>query len=500
MLGYETNDATSLAGLVASGEVTPHELLDAALERVSALNPALCAVTLLREDVARRAIDAGLPDGPFRGVPFLLKDLGAEAVDFPSHNGSNLLRNTRYARDSALYERIRATGLVTFGRTTSPEGGIGPTTESAVYGAPTRNPWNLERTSGGSSGGAGAVVAAGIVPMAHGSDGGGSVRIPASSCGLFGFKATRGRFPDGPDAGEGWAGMAIDGFLSRSVRDSATIMDACAGPDLGAPYYAPPLRKGYAAAILRPPKRLRVALCTTRFSGEAVDPSCRLAAEEAGALLESLGHHVELARPAADHAGMMRAWTRIVACGTALWISKRLGALGRDLARGDVEGVSRGAIAYAAQISGADYLDAVGKIHAYGREMAAFMARWDVVVSPTLAEPPARIGRFAHATEDYEAYRIGPDGVFAYSPFCAVFNASGQPAASLPLHWTDDGLPVGVHLGAAFGEDEMLISLCRELELARPWFDRRPPNRLGALAKPSAQRPASDKVQGEQNG
>ncbi len=500
MLDYEANDATALANLVASGEVTPHELLDAALARVTALNPALNAVTLLREDVARRAIDAGLPNGPFSGVPFLLKDLGAEAVDFPSHNGSNLLRNTLYARDSALYERIRATGLVTFGRTTSPEGGIGPTTESAVYGAPTRNPWDLSRTSGGSSGGAGAAVAAGIVPMGHGSDGGGSVRIPASSCGLFGFKATRARFPDGPDSGEGWAGMAIDGFLSRSVRDSATIMDACAGADLGAPYFAPPLGKGYAAAIQHPPRRLRVALCTTRFSGEPVDPDCRRAAEDAGALLESLGHQVELARPIADHNGMMRAWTRIVACGTALWIRKRLESLGRGLEAGDVEGVSRGAIAYAARISGADYLDAVAKVHAYGREMATFMTQWDVVVSPTLSEPPARIGRFAHATEDYEAYRIGPDGVFAYSPFCAAFNASGQPAASLPLYWTADGLPVGVHLGAAFGEDEMLISVCRELELARPWFDRRPPTRFEALARPDAQRPASAAPRREQHG
>ncbi|MEH6832224.1 MAG: amidase, partial [Sulfitobacter sp.] len=201
---HEDQDATYFASLVATGQASPDELLDEALARVAALNPALNAVVLVQEDVARAAIKAGLPDGPFRGVPFLLKDLSAEAVDFPTHSGSNMLRDTRYSYDSEIYKRMRATGVVTFGRTTSPEGGIGVVTEAAVYGGPTRNPWDVTRTSGGSSGGAGAAVAAGIVPMAHGSDGGGSVRIPASSCGLFGFKATRARFPDGPSVGEGW--------------------------------------------------------------------------------------------------------------------------------------------------------------------------------------------------------------------------------------------------------------------------------------------------------
>ncbi len=242
-------DATELAGLVAAGEVTPTELLDAALAAVEARNGAINAVVLMQEGVARKAIAAGLPPGPFRGVPFLIKDLGCEAVDFPSHNGSRLFANTVYRRDSAIFERIRATGVVTFGRTTSPEGGIGAATEAAVYGGPTRNPWDTDHTSGGSSGGAGAAVAAGIVAFAHGSDGGGSVRIPASSCGLFGFKPTRARLPDGPYAGEGWAGMAIDGFLTRSVRDTAVMLDACEGADAGAPYWAPPLARGHAAAI-----------------------------------------------------------------------------------------------------------------------------------------------------------------------------------------------------------------------------------------------------------
>lgn len=472
---YEAWDATGLAALVARGEVSPDELLDTALARTEALNPALNAVVLVQEDAARRAIRAGLPQGPFQGVPFLLKDLGCEAVDYPSHNGSRLFANTRYARDSAIWERIRATGVVAFGRTTAPEGGVGPATEAAVYGGPTRNPWDLTRTSGGSSGGAGAAVAAGIVPAAHGSDGGGSVRIPASSCGLYGFKPTRARLPDGPYVGEGWAGMAIDGFLTRSVRDTAAFLDACAGPDPGAPYVAPPLRDSHLAAITRPPRRLRVALCDTTFTGEAIHPDCRTAVLGAGRLLESLGHHVEPARPRADVRSMMRAWTRIVACGTALSVRAAIAARGRPLAEGDVEAVTLGAIDYAATLSGADYLEAVGQIHAFGREMAAFFNGFDILLSATLAEPPARVGRFAHKTRDFVHYRTGPDMVFDYSPFCAVFNASGQPAASLPLHWTADGLPVGIHLAAAFGEDEDLIALSAELEAAAPWSGRRPP-------------------------
>jgi amidase/6-aminohexanoate-cyclic-dimer hydrolase len=459
---------------VAAGEVTPGELLDAALAAVEARNPAINAVVLVQEGVARRAIADGLPEGPFRGVPFLIKDLGTEARDFPSHNGSRLLANTVYPGDSAIFQRIKATGAVTFGRTTSPEGGIGAATEAAVYGGPTRNPWNLGHTSGGSSGGAGAAVAAGIVAMAHGSDGGGSVRIPAASCGLYGFKPTRARLPDGPYAGEGWAGMAIDGFLTRSVRDTAAMLDACAGADLGAPYWAPPLAQSHVQAISRPPRRLRIGLCDTTFTGERVHPEVAQAVQDAGRLLESLGHVVEPARPRADVAGMMRAWTDIVAVGTALGIAQAL--RGRPLTPDLVEGVGRGAAAYAATLHPTRYLEAVGEIHAFGRQMAGFFADHpDVLVSATLAEPPAVVGRFSHDTEDYVSYRTGPGGVFAYSPFCAVFNASGQPAASLPLGWTVDGLPIGVHLAAAFGQDDLLIALSAEVEAAAPWAGRRAP-------------------------
>lgn len=479
---YENFDAMGLAALVASGQSSASELLTQALLRVERDNPGLNAVVNLQQAVARGIIAQG-PSGPLAGVPFLLKDLGCEAVDFPSHNGSCLLANTRYRRNSAIYDRIAATGVVTFGRTTSPEGGIGAATEAAVYGGPTRNPWNLQHTSGGSSGGAGAAVAAGIVPAAHGSDGGGSVRIPASSCGLFGFKATRASLPDGPDAGEGWAGMSIDGFLTRSVRDAALLHDACTGPDLGAPYRAPLLAESHLSAISHPPRRLKVALCDTTLSGAPIHAECRQAVQDAAKLLDSLGHHVEPACPAADTEGMMRAWTKIVACGTALGVQQAVKARGHPLGPDDVEGVTRGAIAYAATISGEDYLEAVGRIHAYGREMAGFFQTHDILLTATLAEPPARVGRFSHQTEDYLAYRLGPDGIFAYSPFCAAFNASGQPAASLPLHWSAGGLPVGIHLAGRAGEDDQLISLCAELETAKPWFQRRPPSQLKEKAR-----------------
>jgi amidase/6-aminohexanoate-cyclic-dimer hydrolase len=267
--------------------------------------------------------------------------------------------------------------------------------------------------------------------------------------------------------------MSIDGFLTRSVRDTARMLDACAGPDLGAPYVAPPLATSHADAISRPPRRLRVALCETSFTGAAIHPDVAEAVRETGRLLESLGHHVEPARPDADVPMMMRAWTDIVAVGTALWLR---GALNTRPLTGDlVEGVGRGAVAHAEGLAPTRYLQAVGEIHAFGRQMARWFQPWDILLSATLAEPPARVGRFAHTTTDYLAYRTGPEGLGGAAPFCAVFNASGQPAASVPLGQSTTGLPIGLHLAAPFGQDETLIALCAELEQAAPWAGRQPP-------------------------
>lgn len=476
---YETFDATGLAELVARNDVTPTELLDCALARAEALNPRLNALVHLLPDTARRLIADGLPAGPLHGVPFLLKDLGAEAIDFPSHNGSRLFADTRFSYDSALYDRLRGAGLVTFGRTTAPELGIGPVTEAQVYGGPTRNPWNPDHTSGGSSGGSGAAVAAGIVPAAHGSDGGGSVRIPAASCGLFGMKPTRARLPDGPAAGEGWGGMAIDGYLTRSVRDSAVLLDATCGADLGAPYWAPPLEDSFTAALSKRPGPLRVAFSTESMAGGPLHPDCRAAVESAARLLEDMGHHVAEAAPQVDLMALMRAWATIVACGTALSVESRARARGRPWSAEEIEGVTRGAVSHARSVSGADYLAALNVVHAFGRQMAQFFEDHDLFVTTTLGEPPARIGRFKPDNEDFLDYRLGSAGVLSYSPTAPGFNASGQPAVSVPLHWTADGLPVGVHIAAAFGRDELLISVSAALEDASPWFDRRPPIRFG---------------------
>lgn len=482
---FDSYDATALAQLIANGDVTAEELLDTSLGLAQQLNPSLNALVHVDGDRAHQHIKAGLPEGPLRGVPFLLKDLGAEATDWPSHNGSNLLRNTRYPQNSAVVERLVQAGVVIFGRTTSPEGGIGAATESAVYGGPTRNPWNTDHTPGGSSGGSGAAVAAGIVPAAHGSDGGGSVRIPASSCGLVGFKPSRARLPDGPFAGEGWAGMAIEGFLTRSVRDTAVLLDVVSGPDVGAPYHAPALQDSFVSALHKAPGALRIGVLETSFGGDAIDPQVQQSVQSTAELLSSLGHHIQPLKQQVSVDAMMEAWTRIVACGTALWVSETLKRKGRSLQPGDLEPVAQSACEYARTLSGADYLQSINRIHAFGREMATLFCRGDaqkqdevdVILSATLAEPPAKTGRFDHSNPDYRDFRLGPNGIFAYSPFTAVFNASGQPAVSLPLGWSSGGLPIGIHLACAMGEDERLLSLCAQLEQAQPWFHRRPPTR-----------------------
>lgn len=493
MNGLPDVDGMALAALVRDGVASPHELLDAAITGAESVDPTIGALAQLQDDAARRAIDRGLPDGPFTGVPFLLKDLGCDAVEHPCSQGSRLFRDGIATVDSELFVRLRATGLVTFGRTTSPELGIGPTTEPAVYGRPTRNPWNPDHVAGGSSGGSGAAVAAGIVPMAHGSDGGGSVRIPASSCGLFGLKPTRARLPDGPLAGEGWAGMAIDGFLTRSVRDTAALLDATQGTDLGAPYVAPPLPSSFLDAITRPPRRLRVAFSTRSFTGAPTHPECAAAVTHAAALLERLGHEVVEAplHPSGspvpvDVGALMSAWADIVACGTALTV--------RDSSRGlpnrhdELEGITRAAIRHAGRVSGADYIAALDVVHAAGRTMARAMSSIDVLVTTTLAEPPALIGRFAPSLEwldppDFLEYRVGATGVLPYSPFAPLANATGQPAMSVPLHMTATNLPVGVHVMGRFGDDTVLMQLAAQLEAASPWWDRRPPCHAPTSAK-----------------
>ena len=473
---YVGYDGLGLAALVRARDVTAGELLDIALAQVAATDDSIAAVVDVQETAARESIAAGLPDGPFAGVPFLLKDLGCEAIDFPTSMGSGLYRDHTYDYDSELFLRLRNAGLVPFGRTASPEFGIGPTTEAKVYGRPTRNPWNTAHVAGGSSGGSAAAVAAGVVPIAHGSDGGGSVRIPASSCGLFGLKPTRALLPDGPAAGEGWAGMAIDGFFTRTVRDTAALLDATAGPDLGAPYYAPALQGTFVDAIATPPRRLRIAVSMRSFTGDPIHPDCVAAVEHTARLCESLGHEIVAVDPSIDIVRFMRAWSNIVACGTQLTVDSRATSMGRALSDDDTELVTRLACELGATLSGADYLAAINVVHAIGREMARFLVPYDMLLTATLGEPPALIGRFradrTDAWADFLDYRL--NHVLPYSPFTALANGTGQPAMSLPLWWNEAGLPVGTQVMARAGDDHTLMRLAAQLEQAEPWFSRRP--------------------------
>jgi len=475
---YVEFDGLGLAALVRSGDVTADELLTVALQQAAATDEAIAAVVHVQEAAARASIAAGLPEGAFTGVPFLLKDLGCEAASFPTSMGSRLFDGYRYGYDSELFLRLQAAGLVPFGRTTSPEFGIGATTEAKVYGRPTRNPWNREHVAGGSSGGSGAAVAAGVTPIAHGSDGGGSVRIPASSCGLFGVKPTRALLPDGPASGEGWAGMAIDGFLTRTVRDTAALLDATAGPDVGAPYYAPAMDGTFSAALASgPPRRLRIAVSTRSFTGDAIHPDCVTAVDHTARLCEALGHEIVRAAPGIDIEGFMRAWSNIVACGTHSTVRSRAAALGCTLTDDDTERVTRLACELGASLSGADYIEAIDVVHAIGREMARFLQPFDMLLTATLGEPPAVLGRFtsdrADGWADFLEYRL--QHVLPYSPFTALANGTGQPAMSLPLWWNAAGLPVGTHVMARAGDDHALLQLAAQLELAAPWFARRPP-------------------------
>jgi Asp-tRNA(Asn)/Glu-tRNA(Gln) amidotransferase A subunit family amidase len=470
MREYERYDALGLAELVRKGDTSPEELLDAALARVSERNPRLNAVNMVWEAEAREAIRAGLPAGPFRGVPFLLKDLHAHVAGLPLTQGSRLFAQQVSAVDSELVRRYRRAGLVIFGRTTSPELGLTATTESTLWGA-TRNPWNPARTSGGSSGGASAAVAAGILPLAHASDGGGSIRIPASCCGLFGLKPTRARVPMGPHQGEGWGGMSTAHAVSRSVRDCAALLDASHGPDEGAPYHAPAPERPYLDETLREPGRLRIAVQLEPWNGAPVDPECRAAAQDAAKLVASLGHEVEEARLELDGAALARAAQVLIGANVQATTEDAAAAQQRALTPDDVEIVTFGMVQNAKSASAADYARAVKAIHAAGRTVEAFLRRFDVLLTPTMATQPLPIGAISLAQAP-SAEWIGR--LQQCTGFTQLFNASGHPAMSVPLAWSRDGLPLGVQFAARFGDEATLFRLAAQLERSRPWADRRP--------------------------
>jgi amidase/6-aminohexanoate-cyclic-dimer hydrolase len=467
---YEQQDALGLAAWVRAGEVSPQELLEAAVARVEARNPALNAVVIRAFEEGRKAIEAGLPEGPFRGVPWLLKDLHAAWTGVRLTNGSRFFAENVSDYDHEITVRYRRAGLVLFGRTASPEFGLTATTESTLYGD-TRNPWDRTRSAGGSSGGAATAVAAGIVPAAHATDGGGSIRVPASCCGLFGMKPTRARVPSGPKLGEGWSGMSVQHAVSRSVRDSAALLDAVAGPALGDPYFAPTPTRPYLEEVGRDPGRLRVALQTSAFNGAEVDPDCVAAARDAAKLCRSLGHEVEESELGVDRELLSNAAGMIITANLRATLLERGEQLGRAYTGEDVEPLTFLMAEGAKGREAADYARAIRTIHAVGREVSAFLDRFDVLLTPTMATPPLPLGRLSLSRSDLP-------GLLADLPrtigFTQLFNASGHPAMSVPLHWNAAGLPIGVQFAGRFGDEATLFRLAAQLESARPWFLQRP--------------------------
>jgi amidase len=466
---YRKHDAISLAGLIAKNEISAEEVLETAIARAEQVNPVINAIVHKQYEQARKAIAAGLPQGPLKGVPFLLKDLGYFEAGEPTTFGSSLFKDFVPDHDSAYVSRCKKAGLVVIGRSASPEFGLNPNTEPRLYG-PCRNPWNLEYSAGGSSGGSAAAVSAGILPAAHATDGGGSIRIPAAQCGLFGLKPSRGRVSMAPDAGEGWGGLSAAHVVSRSVRDSALMLDCTTGPEPGDPYTAPTPERPFLEAVARPPRRLRIALMLKDHRGAKLHPECLEAVQGGAQLCASLGHVVEEADPNLDMVGLGPMNNRIAAANTARSCSMRWKALGRQPSADDVEALTWAVYQHGLQVSGIEYIEAIAAVHAAGRKMAAFLASYDVILSTTLAGPPPKLGYFDQ-NGDVETFT---ERVTEYLSVTPLHNATGTPTMSLPLHWTPDGLPVGVHFAGRYGEEATLLALAAELERAQPWFDRVP--------------------------
>jgi amidase len=464
-------DATGLAELVASGEVTPLELCETAIARIEAVNPSINAVIHRLYDKAREVAAGELPDGPFKGVPFLLKDLVCTSAGDPYHAGSAVLRDAGFVADHDTYltEKFRAAGFVLVGRTNTPELGSTITTEPLAYG-PCRNPWNLDHSTGGSSGGSAAAVAAGIVPAAHANDGGGSIRIPASECGLVGLKPSRGRVSQGPDFGESWMGSTIEHAVTRTVRDSAAILDAIAGYMPGDPYTAPAPPTTFAAAAAAAPGRLRVGVLDhPAMDGFEGHEECAAAVAGAARLLESLGHSVEESHPAAlAEAEFQGRFITIVCAAAAQALDQWSEMLGRTVEASELEPGNALFVEMGRAVTAAQYLASVDWLHSYSRRMAAWWEDFDVLVSPVIAAPPPPIGWLTDETE-------GLQRVIGLLQYTAQFNVTGQPAVSLPLHTTADGLPVGVQFVGRYGREDLLLSLAGTIEQAVPWKDRHPP-------------------------
>lgn len=472
---YAGHDALGLAELVSNGDVQASELVDLAYEAIALLNGDINAVIEETREEAARTLAAGVPKGPFEGVPFLVKDVGMHYAGIPSEMGSRLLRGLVYPEDSELAARFRRTGVIAVGRSNIPEFGASVSTEPVSHG-PTRNPWNLAHSPGGSSGGAAAAVAAGMVPIAHANDGGGSIRAPAAACGLFGLKPTRGRHPWGPDQDEGIFGLGAELVVSRSVRDSAAMLDAVHGSDVGARLMLPPPEISFLEASRRAPRRLKIAFSADAPAGApATDPACRQAVLDTARLCEELGHDVFEAAPDVTHDETCAIFRDIGAPFLAAGAQAAAEHLGRSIGPDTVEATSRAMIRRGMEMSAIDFTHINGLVNSVSRRLGRFFTRCDLWLSPVMSMSALPLGHLNADEEGLDAVQWIRK-VMDACPFCAMFNGSGQPAMSIPIQWSSEGQPIGVQFAAPFGDEVTLYSLAGQLEQARPWIGRVPPH------------------------
>ena len=491
MIDFHLHDGLSVAELIRRKEISPRDAVMAAISRIESQNPRLNAVVHRMFDRALTTAGGDLPDGPFRGVPFLLKDLVSWYEGEPMTNGSRLFQGWKPPFDSEMTRRYKRAGLIVVGKTNTPEFGLVPFTESELLGT-CRNPWNLDVTTGGSSGGSGAAVASGMVPLAGGGDGGGSIRIPASCCGIFGLKPTRGRTPTGPVQGELWRGATVEHVLTRSVRDSAAMLDAVAGPDVGAPYFAPPPARPFIEEVRTPPGRLRIAFTVEPQLGLTIHPECARAVVDAARLLESLGHDVVEDTFDVDRKAFNTAFLTVVCVETAAELDMASRLLKRKVRRHDVEAPTWALALIGKSISGPEYSNAVRYLQLCSRHIGEFFERYHVHVSSVAAGPPFPHGALQPPASEKTAMTIlgalraskvmkamgalerAAGTVFEWLSFTPIANATGQPAMSVPLTWNDAGLPIGVHFTGRYADEATLFRLAAELEIAAPWRERRP--------------------------
>jgi amidase len=489
---FSSFDAVALGELVRRREVQPAELVEAAIERIERLNPRLNAVVATLYDQALAQARGPLPASPVSGVPMLLKDLLSAIAGVPFTSGSRLYRNLVPDYDAELVQRYRRAGLLIVGKTSTPEFGLLPVTEPVLFGA-CRNPWDTRRTPGGSSGGAAAAVASGMVPVAHGGDGGGSIRIPASCCGVFGLKPSRGRNPVGPDASEHWLGLAVEHVLTRSVRDSAALVDVSAGPEVTSPYWAPAHERPFLDEVGVAPGKLRIAVSLKPQVSGKVHPDCESALWDAAALCRELGHEVEEASPEIDPDRFAHAFFTVICSSVAAGIERGAHAHGRRPARDEIEVATWLAGLLGAELSAGHAIAALQTLQDISRDTHRFFQRYDVLLTPTLGSPPLRIGELEPRGAEALAHRtivnlgLGSilklkrviqatvDRVFEFIPFTPLANATGQPSMSVPLFWNAAGLPIGTLFTGRLGDEATLFRLASQLEMARPWANRKPP-------------------------